>query len=621
MTANRYMKVAAWGMLLSLAAPAHAFGQAAQQPAAAAPLTRAQIMSKGTFENPTDCQECHTQVTQNRIERNALDFVLLTEYATWKTQDKHAQAYAVLLGSRGRQMQEILHQSVTEPATGCLNCHAMNYLTAKGPEFKKDEGVSCGGCHGPSQKWKGEHAIETWRAKTPEEKAELGMMDLRHPTKRAELCLSCHVGDAIEGKVITHAMYAAGHPPLPPMEIATFSLNLPQHWRNAAFVPYFKNATEKTKKDYHLETLDFQRTRSAIVGAVVAFRTSMQMIADRTDSTSKIAPAMLWPELTAVTNGLKPEQATSQAALERWPELAMAHSDCYGCHHELRSKSWRQTRGYGYILSNGKTHPGNPGRPQTKQWPIALLELAAVQAAQQSASTPAVTRMDELNKFLIELIASVNAQPFGDPKRLHAAATQCVVWSNRLLRDLERSDFDRNGALASLNALLELQSLRFADYESARQCASLLRVIYDDLRVHGPLAADKEILKILDDLWATLDVQPFADRPGRQKVMTELLSKLAPGEDFKSGMEKYLNAIGNIDNPGLQLGLRGNRFLEKLNNDIGDRKLTEMLRSPGVIDELQKSSDIELKKSLDVISNYDPDWFYKQLQELKKLLK
>jgi hypothetical protein len=299
----------------------------------------------------------------------------------------------------------------------------------------------------------------------------------------------------------------------------------------------------------------------------------------------------------------------------------MTHSDCYGCHHELRSKSWRQTRGYGYLLSNGKTQSGNPGRPQTKQWPIALLELAAVQAANKATYTPAVTRMNELNELLIELIASVNAQPFGDPKRLHAAATQCVVWSEILLFHLERSEFDRDGALASLHALLELKSLRFADYESARQCASLLRVIYDDLRTHSPPAADKEILKILDDLWTTLDVQPFADRPGRQKVMAELLTKLAPGEDFKSGMQQYLNAIGHLDNPALQLGLRGNRFLEKLNNDIGDRKLTEMLRAPEVVDDLQKSSDIELKKSLDVINNYDPDWFYKQLQALNKLVK
>ena len=59
------------------------------------------------------------------------------------------------------------------------------------------------------------------------------------PSNAHKLCLSCHVGNAAQGKVITHAMYAAGHPPLPAMDIATFALNQPQHWRDAADVLFF----------------------------------------------------------------------------------------------------------------------------------------------------------------------------------------------------------------------------------------------------------------------------------------------------------------------------------------------------------------------------------------------
>ena len=44
-------------------------------------------------------------------------------------------------------------------------------------------------------------------------------------------------------------------------------------------------------------------------------------------------------------------------------------------------------------------------------------------------------------------------------------------------------------------------------------------------------------------------------------------------------------------------------------DDIGDPKLTREFASPKVIKALQDSSDLELKKSLDVINNYDPDWF------------
>src|SRR5437870_1420473 len=47
------------------------------------------------------CINCHTAGrTGNRTE----DFVLLTEFATWRTQDRHSLAYIALLGPRGKQM-------------------------------------------------------------------------------------------------------------------------------------------------------------------------------------------------------------------------------------------------------------------------------------------------------------------------------------------------------------------------------------------------------------------------------------------------------------------------------------------------------------------------------------
>ncbi len=50
--------------------------------------------------------------------------------------------------------------------------------------------------------------------------------------------MSCHVGNATQGKVVTHPMFAAGHPPLPPIEVASFSKNEPQHWRDPRDVPF-----------------------------------------------------------------------------------------------------------------------------------------------------------------------------------------------------------------------------------------------------------------------------------------------------------------------------------------------------------------------------------------------
>src|SRR5437867_13430626 len=101
--------------------------------------------------------------------------------------------------------------------------------------------------------------------------------------------MSCHVGNAAEGKVVTHAMFAAGHPPLPPIEIATFSRNEPQHWRDAKEVPYFQEKNHKDDKEtyeqikniYHLKNVSFQRTQWALIGSVVALRETMKLVRDR----------------------------------------------------------------------------------------------------------------------------------------------------------------------------------------------------------------------------------------------------------------------------------------------------------------------------------------------------
>ena len=99
MTCHRCLWLTAGSLALCFAALGYPSEQAGQQPQAE--LTRTEILQKGKFDGPGSCMECHTQPTQNRIELTALDFVLLTESAAWKTQDKHAQAYAVLKGPRG----------------------------------------------------------------------------------------------------------------------------------------------------------------------------------------------------------------------------------------------------------------------------------------------------------------------------------------------------------------------------------------------------------------------------------------------------------------------------------------------------------------------------------------
>src|SRR5439155_22902803 len=116
-------------------------------------------------------------------------------------------------GPRGKEMGKILGIDVTNPKAGCLNCHAMRNLfdkTVFNEKAVKLDGVSCGGCHGPSADWIGPHNSpsdpEKWRLLSPEDKAKRGFADLRDPLNRAVLCFSCHIGDANQGRVATPRM-------------------------------------------------------------------------------------------------------------------------------------------------------------------------------------------------------------------------------------------------------------------------------------------------------------------------------------------------------------------------------------------------------------------------------
>ena len=51
------------------------------------------------YEDALSCKLCHTRPIADFDQ--ALDFVLLAEYSIWKTHDKHAQAFAVLVGPQG----------------------------------------------------------------------------------------------------------------------------------------------------------------------------------------------------------------------------------------------------------------------------------------------------------------------------------------------------------------------------------------------------------------------------------------------------------------------------------------------------------------------------------------
>src|SRR5262249_6382040 len=146
-----------------------------------------------------------------------------------------------------------------------------------------------------------------------QKEAEGGMTDMWNPAKRGRVCASCHVGNAEEGKVVTHAMYAAGHPPLPSFETATFGDAMPRHWK------LLKEKPAAVQRLLQYDPEELEQSHVVVGGAVAEFRQAMSMLA---------------------VQAKKCAEAAAESSLD------LAQYDCYACHHELRAPGWRQKRGY-----------------------------------------------------------------------------------------------------------------------------------------------------------------------------------------------------------------------------------------------------------------------------------
>ena len=178
------------------------------------------------------CKRCHVEPNKD-LPKPVLCQCNEVGYWEW---DKHRQAYNALLGDLAKKMNELMpgFKNVADDAR-CLNCHGISTTDPAKVStsfHRSEEGVSCVVCHGPDTRWYKDHSSDIpeertiWRKRSREEKqTKYGMTDLWNPAKRAQLCDSCHIGNTDQGKFITHEMYAAGHPPLPGIEVASFSRN------------------------------------------------------------------------------------------------------------------------------------------------------------------------------------------------------------------------------------------------------------------------------------------------------------------------------------------------------------------------------------------------------------
>lgn len=364
-------------------------------------------------------------------------------------------------------------------AESCLSCHG-GYDSSAGPQpgFEKPQslarsqpGISCLSCHqqfngsgATSSAWVLTHASlqdpqeRSWRELTPEQKAAQGMRDIQSVSKQTDLCLDCHVGNLRRGMFVDHAMYAAGHPPLPNFEIETFVGAMPPHWRSEAeqwsafeeagypkaekyFAVNYPGLSSRLSAGGEAWTDVAWDTRRALIGAAAVLRRGAETIVLAAESEGREAGSL-------------------------WGDYALY--DCAACHHELRRPSLRQQRGY----------PGAPGRPRLHEWPDIVLQTVAPASFAAGAQQ--------------RLVQAVTAVPFGNPVDCRDAAAELLTALDASVNRIE-SDLVVRRQLAWL--LIERISAvdrdALVDYATARQVVWSILVAAEELATFPDLSPEE----------------------------------------------------------------------------------------------------------------------------------
>ncbi len=222
--------------------------------------------------------------------------VMQNEFAIWQEFDPHAKAYQILERPESKQIAQKLGLGDPTQAKVCLDCHADNEpADHRGERFQISDGVGCEACHGGSELWLNSHAD---RSVAHADNLGKGMYATENPIKRAELCLSCHMGE--KDRMITHRIMGAGHPRLS-FELDTFT------WLH----PHYKIDAKWTKRKG-----DWNGVRDWAVGQGVAAENLLDLVLD---------PKAGWQGI--------------------FPELVLF--DCHACHKLMQGKKWGPRQGTG----------------------------------------------------------------------------------------------------------------------------------------------------------------------------------------------------------------------------------------------------------------------------------
>ncbi|TVP98958.1 MAG: hypothetical protein EA381_11140 [Planctomycetaceae bacterium] len=466
-----------------------------------------------------------------------------------------------------RRICDALGYDIEQPAgyqqfaDACLTCHGGHNPTAGSQTTftKPDElataqpGISCLACHqqtegagADSATWRMAHAAaffdprnSTWRNLPPAAKAAQGMRDLVSVSNQANLCIDCHVGNPKLGMFVTHAMYAAGHPPLPNFELETFCRSMPRHWRDdREQVEAFTLAAFPGKDAY------FQANFPALAPALshpdaaknpIAWD-SRRMLVGAAAARRRAAEMIVW---AAESEGL-------------WGDYAFY--DCAACHHELRRPSPRQERGY----------PGAPGRPRLHEWPDVLTQAIA------PASSAAAAQQN--------LVRAVSAVPFGNPVECRDAAKDCAAALDAVAQRLESGVILRVNDLTNL--LIRLAAIppeHLIDYPTARQIVWAIQIVSGEAVSAPGLTPDQRdrLTRVQAEIAHWTD-PPLTTSAGPTAARTSLVSTNDIGitTDLPAGRGRFIFA----ENLRAELARRADYHPAALSESL--RRIQQILTRP-----------------------------------------
>ncbi len=435
------------------------------------------------------CGICHYS-SGNVFAKRDTDFCQLEEAKIWLQSDKHAVSRLRIeplspdelvqmkretgdsfgLGESNVVSYKLCQQlgyDVTTKAgyekfrDNCLTCHAG--YDPEQPKSSEDftssnkhhPGITCNYCHqlGEVSRWVDVHGgLSTelnWRLMSPQEKETVGMRDLVDAQAQAQLCASCHIGDHKRKMFVTHAMYVAGHPPLPSFELQTYVSNLPAHWRDlSSTYASLKNYSQRDAyfavnlgiPKEHIPRVvadSFWETRTMLLGALQAAEQSISLLADASED-------------------------------QHWGDYALY--DCASCHHELRLPSLRQKRAAHEV----------PGRPRLFEWPTPLVEVAVQLVGPEQG----------VKQARQELLKLVNQTPFGNPNDCLPAALALMEALKETRSQLVKSSVHAEHAQQVLKLLAHTSDDSLLDYHAARQVIWAIQLVDRELASKGQALPD-----------------------------------------------------------------------------------------------------------------------------------